>query len=108
MKRYKIAFTPEAEDDMREVYLFTTGYANDKRGKEVMRELKESILSLRTMPLRYGIPQYPICEQLALRRMLVGNYSVFYQVDEDTAAVTVVNIIWSRADLQAKLGFSRK
>lgn len=104
MKKYAVNLTSEAISDMNAANSFMTGFYSDERRIELMGELRDEILSLDTMPLRYRIPPFPICEELGLHRMLVGQYSVFYSVDEDDESVTVTDIIWSAADFENWLG----
>ena len=104
MKKYAVNLASEAISDMEAANSFMSGFYSDERRIELMSELRDEVLSLSTMPLRYRIPPFPICEELGLHRMLVGQYSVFYFVDEDNESVTVTDIIWSSADLENWLG----
>jgi plasmid stabilization system protein ParE len=100
MKRYAVTITKPALKDLEDIYSFHAAW-NEERAERLYDEITNGILTLETMPLRYGVPQFEPCIANELHRMLVDKYSVFYLVEEDR--VTVTDILYSSADLEARL-----
>lgn len=98
-----VEITESALADMDAVYRYIRNVLQAPSAAAATYDrIADAILSLEDMPLRYGIPQFAPCISLKLHRMLVGNYSVFYQVRGDTVIVT--DVLYSASDLKERLG----
>ena len=101
-RTHSVKITASALSDMDEIY----NYISDSLGATSAAAkqydwIADEILTLAEMPYRYSIPAFPICEELQLHRMLVGNYSVFYKIYSSTVVVTAV--LYSASDLDNRL-----
>lgn len=56
------------------------------------------------MPLRFMSVEEEPWHSKGIRRMLEGNYFVYYVVDEAAFTVRVLAVVYARSDQLAKLG----
>ena len=94
MKRYKIIFTPDAVHDIENLYQYNADVLASPINAVRQRErIMAKIMKLEYMPKRHSILSdlEPLSE---LRRLLVDNFSVLYQVQDDTVIVT--KVVYSR------------
>ena len=56
------------------------------------------------MPKRYPIVDKGIASQLGLRKATVGNYAVFYRVDDESRKVLVDRVMYGRRSLGCHAG----
>jgi len=93
--RYKIAYLPEARSDTRQIRRYLDQYYQSTV-MNFFDLLKESIGNLKTNPLMYERyerrPDY--------RRMVVGDYLVFYKVLEDKHRVEIHRILHSSRQIE--------
>ena len=93
--RYEIAYLPEARSDTRQIRRYLAQYYQSTV-TNFFDMLKESIGNLKTNPLMYercaSRPEY--------RRMVVGDYSVFYKVLDDKHRVEIHRILHSSRQIE--------
>lgn len=99
MKGYKVLMTQPAADDLKGI---ATYIANELRepsiAKKLVGKIKEAVMSLSEMPTRHSLVADEKLAIQEIRKMLVGNYTIFYAVSEKDATVTVVRILYGRRD----------
>ena len=92
--KYTIRFSPFAYEDKKEIKMYLSKfYPGTPRRFSVL--LKKSITSLKENP--YMFPEYQ--ENTAYRRMPVGNYIVFYKVDEEEKHISIYRVLRASWDL---------
>ena len=101
---YKLEFLPIAKNDLLEI----VGYIGNELQNPVAAErFVEKLFSaaeeLCGFPYAHQvyIPIKPLENEY--RRVLVGNYFLFYTVDERKKTVTVVRVIYARRDIDRRL-----
>ena len=104
MKKYKIIISPSAKVQIREI----TAYIRDKlfapqAAKTLAYEIKHTIASLATMPERIQEVSGESKKIFGLRRMVVKNFLVYFQIDESAKQVNVVAVIYGKRDQIAQL-----
>ena len=100
--KYVVDFTDAASEDMDAIYDYIRFTFGDPKSAAAQYDrIADEILSLDSMPLRFGIPQFEPCISAQLHRMLVDHYSVFYLVRGEI--VTVTDVLYSASDLEARL-----
>jgi len=99
MAEYKIEITIKAKKDMREIYAYLAYNLDEPNtADKLLDKIEEGILSLKHMPLRCAVEQDEQLRLGNLRKLIVGNYLIFYIVNEKTAMVFIVRILYSRRD----------
>ena len=102
MKRYRIRIGPAAAEDMERLYRYTAVDLHEpETAARLLRRVKAAVEGLEQFPERYRVSEFSVGCGEKLRRMLVGNWSVFYLVREDEVYVTAV--LYSASDLHAHL-----
>ena len=102
---YRIDITEPAERDMFEILTYITETLKEPlAAKRIYRTIRDEILSLSFMPLRYPvIPEQPY-RKADVRKLVVENYIVFYLVSGDT--VTVLRVLYNRREWHTLLNES--
>lgn len=100
MKRYKVVITASALQDMEELYNYIANELYSPNiAKKIYLKIANAVQSLEFFAERHKV-FYSEGSSL-IRRMLVGNYSVFYTVQDDY--VKVMRVIYSSRDLGERL-----
>ena len=96
--KYKVRFSPFAYEDKKEIKTYLSKfYPGTPRRFTAL--LKQSIANLKENP--YMFPEYQ--GNTAYRRMPVGNYIVFYKVDEEEKQIDIYRILRASWDLPTHL-----
>ena len=105
MKTYQVILTPLALEHIQRItdYIAESLQAPDTALRWLDRT-EQAIASLETMPLRFRIVDEEPWHTKGIRRMLEGNYFVYYVVDEAASIVRVIAVVYARSDQLAKLG----
>lgn len=99
MKSYKVLITQPAANDLQSI----AGYiANELRepaaAKKLVGRIRDAVMSLAELPTRHALVADGRLAVQGIRKLIVGNYIIFYIVDERATIVTVVRILYSRRD----------
>ena len=81
MKEYKIIWSPKAYKDLDDIYLYILHHLEEKN---IAKKLVKEILKLNCSPERYE--KIKEKHEQNIRKMLVKNYLVIYEVDNDIRA----------------------
>lgn len=95
---YRLVFAPEFVRDLDSTfeYIFHALYA-EKAAKELMKEIDDSIMSLKDMPYMYPECGEPL-KSLGYRKIIVGNYVLIYEVDNEKKNVNLLRLFYGRSD----------
>ena len=104
MKTYQVIVTPLALEHIRRI---TDYIADSLHAPETalrwLDQTEQAIASLETMPLRFMAVEDEPWHSKGVRRMLEGNYFVYYVVNEAAGIVHVIAVIYARSDQLVKL-----
>lgn len=105
MKTYRVIVTPLALDHIQRItdYIADSLQAPDT-ALRWLDKTEQAISSLENMPFRFGTVEEEPWNAKGIRRMLEGNYFVYYVVDEAAFTVRVLAVVYARSDQLAKLG----
>jgi len=81
MKKYRVVFVAEAEDDLFDLYHFVAFYDSSDKADALLQKLETACASLATLPYRGHIP--PELERIGLldyREISYKPYRIIYQV----------------------------
>ena len=99
MGSYNIHIPPRAEKDMRGIAAHITNeLGQPDTARKIITALKEGISSLREMPERYAKVADKRLAKKGIRRLIVGNYLVFFTIDEPRRAVRIIGVLYGRRD----------
>jgi addiction module RelE/StbE family toxin len=92
--KYKVRFSPFAKEDKNNIKTYLSKFYTGTP-RRFTDALKEHIDNLKETPYLY--PEYP--ENTAYRRMFVGNYIVFYKVNDVEKQIDIYRILRASWDL---------
>jgi plasmid stabilization system protein ParE len=103
--RYDIVFSKDFADDLRGI----GGYVERVSGspetsRRQLRRIRNAAKGLTSMPKRHPIVDEGIASQLGLSKATVGNYAIFYRVDDESRKVLVDRVIYGRRSLGGHAG----
>ena len=87
---YKLVFAPEFARDLDSTFEYISHVlCADKAAKELMKEIDDSIM-------------YPECNEplksLGYRKIVVKNYILIYEVDDEKKNINLLRIFYGRSD----------
>ena len=85
---YKVAYLDESKQDMKDIAVYLSQYYPNT-ARRFSEKVKKQILLLKNMP--YMHPAYE--SDSFFRRMIVGDYLLFYSVNEERRLVIIHRII---------------
>ena len=86
--KYTIRFSPSAKEDKKEIKTYLSKFY-PKTSRRFIVSLKEHIVNLQDNPYIY--PKYS--ENTDYRRMFIGNYIVFYKVNDAEKEIDIYRIL---------------
>lgn len=90
---FSVTIQPEARKDLEGIYSYVAMHLrNVPDALRLLDRIEESIISLREMPYRAPLLRDPRFAIQGVRKLSVGNYNVFYMVDEMMLEVSVVHV----------------
>ena len=102
MKRYEVLISNKACEDMEAIfkYISETLLAPASAAKQYDR-IADAILSLEEMPDRIKVMESEPERSKCLRPLIVGNYTVFFVINDNT--VYIVRVLFSASDISKRL-----
>jgi addiction module RelE/StbE family toxin len=98
MPKYKIRFLPDAAIDRDEIKTYLEQY-NGSTFKKFFALLREKTTLLKDFP--YSCPVYE--DDAYYRKLIVGDYVVFYRVDEESNAIERHRILHGSRNMKRHL-----
>jgi len=101
---YSLDYLALAEQDMMDIAEYIGGVLNNTTAAErIIAEMVEKAEKLTDFPYinPIHIPVKPL--EYEYRKLLVGNYIMFYWVDERAKVVTISRVIYGRRDYEREL-----
>ena len=95
---YNIAATEDFKADVQEIFEYISINLDQKSSAlRLMSKIDKSTLSLREFPF-----SCPVCENQSSvnerRKLIVNNYIIIYEVNEQNKTVTLLNCVYARSD----------
>lgn len=98
-KNYKVDYSAEALDDLRGIYAYIANelLVPETAAAQVGR-IRNEVRSLDFMPARYALVEWEPWYSMKMHQLPVDNFIVYYLVDDDGMAVTVVRVFYGGRD----------
>lgn len=98
---YEVQYSAEARQDLKDIFNYLSLEASAvEAAKKIVFKITKKIKSLKTMPHRYSLYKKEPWQELGLRFLIVGNYLIFYLVDDDIMmVVSIVRIMYGGMDI---------
>lgn len=105
---YDVGYSADALGDLREIYSYI---ANELLVPETataqLRRIRNGVRSLYFMPARYALVEWEPWHSMKMHQFPVGNFIVYYLVDEKKKAVTVARVFYSGRDIEEIINKNR-
>ena len=99
---YKMLVTKSFESDLDSVLLYISGtLKNRSAAGSLLKKVKDNITMLDSSPLAF--PIYPHISRNEYRFIPVGNYLIFYHVDEVQEIVYIDRLLYSARNIETIL-----
>lgn len=101
MEEYEVILLPSAEEDLRNIYNYISQELKSEiNAKRVISRIESEINNLNVLPESYRLIDFEPWRSKGLRHFPVGNYQVFYIVDNEKFKVNVWNILYGKMNFQ--------
>ena len=101
---YSVKISEKAESDLKEIFEYVAfELLSVQTAFDLFERLEKSILNLNQMPNRHIAYEKEPWKSRGLRIMPVGNYIVLYIVDEESAVVNIVRVMYGGREIEAQL-----
>lgn len=99
MKQYHVFLSDAAYADLnRAVSYLKHELLEPHAANALIDEMQNTIEGLSQMPYRYEIVSQHDIADIPLRKCMVGNYLLFYSIEESDKCVNIIRILYSRRD----------
>ena len=97
MDKYKIQFSKDARNDLKDIYIYIKYNLQEPViAKKFIDKIRNEIYKLRDNPTIYAIIKDEIIKKREIRKIKVNNYIVFYRLEENNKIVEIVRIMYGR------------
>ncbi len=98
---YKVSYSADALDDLRKIY----AYIADKLlvpdiAVAQLERIRKEVRLLDFMPARYVLVEWEPWHSMKIHQLPVDNFIVYYLVDDEKKAVTVVRVFYGGRDIE--------
>lgn len=101
MKKYSIEMSDEARQDMKDIAVYIKYNLQEPNiSKRIINKLKKSKFSLINNPYLYSIIDDDYLKKQEMRKIVVGNYIVFYRIFDNTFKIEIARIMYGRRNWQ--------
>ena len=104
MKQYTVMLTTQASNQILEYASYIQNeLLNPQAVRKLVKDLREAIAGLDTMPQRHPQLEEEPWRSQGVRKMIVRGYLVYFWINEQTAVVHVIAVIYGQRDQLAQL-----
>lgn len=98
---FKVIYSPAAKDDLHDISAYIIHELKaPQAAKNVTTKIRKEVRSLSDMPERYALVEWEPWASIGMHRVPVGNYIIYYTIDDDARIVTVTRIFYGGRDIE--------
>lgn len=99
MDKHRVVITEKAIKDIMEIseYISIT-LLDDEAAKKLAEKMEIAIKSLADMPKRYALLKDKELSLKGIRRIIVGNYIIFYICSNKDLLISVIRVLYNKRD----------
>lgn len=95
---WKIQYTEKANKDIREIYEYIAfSLLEIGTASKIVSNIIKTVNSLNEMPRRF--PVYTANSNVEIRSANVGNFIIFYSLEDNTETVTIISVLYGGSDI---------
>ena len=96
---YNIFMSLRAESDLQKIVMYIKNILKEPNiAKKYSKMIKQEIKTLEIFPKKFTI-----IDEFKTRRLIIENYSVFYEIDDESKTVYIKRILYSSSDWENKI-----
>ena len=100
MKKWKVVLSDTAETDLDKIYLYIAEVLLEPRiAWRQIERIRETIRKLDEMPERGTLLPDEPWHSRGLRRLIVDNYLIMYEIMEQSDTVAVIAVLYSKRNI---------
>ena len=97
MERYKVTLSQKGSAEIRAIIQYiAVNLREPATARNTQRRFKEMVASLKIMPKRFALVPDSCLAAAGFRMTSVGNYLVFYTLDEENKVVNISRVLNGR------------
>lgn len=97
MNKYKIEFSKEAKKDLIDIVTYIKYNLQEPNiAKKINIKIKDAIYSLCENPKSHPIIDDKHLKQLKIRKFIIDNYIVFYQIEDINKKIYIIRIMYEK------------
>lgn len=101
---YGVRYAPQALEDLKDLYVYVAhSLRAPGTAKSLTTRIRKAIRELERFPEKHPTVEWEPWKSRNLRKMPVGNFVVFYRVDEPAGEVMVIRIVYGGRDMERVL-----
>ena len=98
---YKAVFTAHASIDLTNILNYISiDLSNHNAAKSLFEKIEESIKLIKEFPFSGQIYQSTFIQTNNIRYKQVGNYLLFYEIDEEKQIISIIRILYSKRNIE--------
>ena len=102
--KYKVKFTPLADNDMDEIYQYIFDILSAPMAAEnLITEIEERTKQLEDMPYSCPAVDDELLKAKGYRKLVVKNYIAFYVVSDSKKLVTIMRVVYGASDYEKNI-----
>jgi len=103
-ERYRVGYTQLAKDDLKNIYRYITNQLKEPQvAEKLTKRIKNEIKELDFSPERFIRVDFEPWNSMNMRHFPVGNYEVYYIVNNEKKSVTIIRIFYGGRDIETLL-----
>ena len=101
MKTYTLHYTPEAIDDLRDIYSYIAYHLQEKRtAQDQVSRIQAEIKKIKKMPEQCQRVPWEPWHSIGMRFLPVDHYVVYYEIDQDNKVVHIDRVFYGGRDVE--------
>ena len=102
MRKYSFRLTPLAEQDIDSVLAYITEtLCNAKAAIDLLDKIEHAIETICEFPYSATDCKFFLVADENIRHVLVGNYVIIYEINEDEESIKILRFCYTRMDLSS-------
>ena len=99
MKNFKVTFSKQAKKELNSIIYYIKNILLEPRvAKNLLKRFNDKVISLENSPEKFPQIEKDIMQKNNIRKCIVGNYIIIYQVNTELRQVDISHIFYAGRD----------
>jgi addiction module RelE/StbE family toxin len=97
---FRVKYTKQAADDLSKIIIYISDeLCNPQAAEKFYKAIKEKLVLLRDHPYMFPLYHDEKLSSEGFRAAIIGNFLLFYIVDDDKSVVSIARILYGKRDV---------